>query len=235
MLPPAARRFPANFNGVFGHKTSSGFVPTTGHFPARAGKAGMMSVIGPICRYVPCHTRHASLPARLPDAIRRAPVASSIAPRYACDLYPLLKVIAGPDGVDTNVRPQMVLQDPATVDLRKLRVFSWPNDGSHGLTTPVAKEINEVRGPLHTRRTGLKACSRACSRCALYDNVPRHNARRTATWWKWPGAARATAPSAPCRRCRRAAPCGSALSARSRRRPRGTLPAPGDCAWPPPD
>lgn len=55
-------------------------------------------------------------------------------------------MIAGPDGIDTNVRPQMILQDPVTVDLRKLRVFSWPNDGSYGLTTPVANEIKEVRG-----------------------------------------------------------------------------------------
>ena len=43
-------RFPANFNGIFGHKPSAGYVPTTGHFPARAGRASMMSVIGPICR-----------------------------------------------------------------------------------------------------------------------------------------------------------------------------------------
>lgn len=44
-------RFPANFNGVFGHKPSAGYVPTTGHFPQRAGRGSMMSVIGPICRY----------------------------------------------------------------------------------------------------------------------------------------------------------------------------------------
>jgi hypothetical protein len=67
-------------------------------------------------------------------------------------MYPLLRVIAGPNGEDTNVRPQMVLSDPATVDLKQVRVYTWADDGGRGDTTPVALEIQEVRAvPAHTR------------------------------------------------------------------------------------
>ena len=54
-----------------------------------------------------------------------------------------MKVIAGPNGVDINVRPQMVLQDPATVNLKRVRIFSWPNDTGKGETSPVVAEIQE--------------------------------------------------------------------------------------------
>jgi fatty acid amide hydrolase 2 len=43
-------RLPAFFNGVFGHKTSRGVVPMTGHFPISQGEAMAMSVVGPLAR-----------------------------------------------------------------------------------------------------------------------------------------------------------------------------------------
>jgi fatty acid amide hydrolase 2 len=43
-------RLPAFFNGVFGHKPSTGLVPMTGHFPISGGEAMRMSVAGPLAR-----------------------------------------------------------------------------------------------------------------------------------------------------------------------------------------
>jgi fatty acid amide hydrolase 2 len=43
-------RIPALFCGVFGHKPSSGLVPTTGNYPPSVGENGRMLGIGPIAR-----------------------------------------------------------------------------------------------------------------------------------------------------------------------------------------
>lgn len=43
-------RIPALFCGVFGHKPSSGLVPTTGNYPPSDGESGRMLGIGPIAR-----------------------------------------------------------------------------------------------------------------------------------------------------------------------------------------
>jgi fatty acid amide hydrolase 2 len=43
-------RMPAFFNGVFGHKGSSGLVPNTGQFPIAQGAAGRFLSTGPLCR-----------------------------------------------------------------------------------------------------------------------------------------------------------------------------------------
>ena len=43
-------RLPAFFNGVFGHKPSTGAVPMTGHFPNSEGDAMRMAVAGPLAR-----------------------------------------------------------------------------------------------------------------------------------------------------------------------------------------
>lgn len=43
-------RMPAFFNGVFGHKGSSGLVPNTGQHPIAHGEAGRFLSTGPICR-----------------------------------------------------------------------------------------------------------------------------------------------------------------------------------------
>jgi fatty acid amide hydrolase 2 len=43
-------RVPAFFNGVFGHKPSSGVVPATGLFPASEGAAMRMNSVGPLAR-----------------------------------------------------------------------------------------------------------------------------------------------------------------------------------------
>jgi fatty acid amide hydrolase 2 len=43
-------RIPAFFNGVFGHKPTSGLVPMTGQFPASEGAAMRMVAMGPLAR-----------------------------------------------------------------------------------------------------------------------------------------------------------------------------------------
>ncbi len=64
-------RVPALFCGVFGHKPSSGLVPTSGNFPpSDAGNSPLLG-LGPIAR-------------------------------RAEDLIAVLRIIAGPDGVDTS-------------------------------------------------------------------------------------------------------------------------------------
>lgn len=48
--------------------------------------------------------------------------------RYASDLFPLLKIMAGPDGIDANVR-SIELQDPATVSAKHLVVYCIEDNG----------------------------------------------------------------------------------------------------------
>jgi len=72
-----------------------------------------------------------------------------------------MKVIAGPNNVDVNVRPQMVLQDPAQVDLKRVRVLSWPNDTGKGDTTPVAAEVQERQRAALRHLVDVAGCAQA--------------------------------------------------------------------------
>ena len=51
--------------------------------------------------------------------------------RHASDVALLLRIIAGPDGVDVAVTEQRPLPaiEPRTVDLHTVSVLAWPNDG----------------------------------------------------------------------------------------------------------
>jgi fatty acid amide hydrolase 2 len=84
-------RMPAFFNGVFGHKSSSGLVPASGQFPIPEGATLKCLSTGPITR-------------------------------RATDLMPLLRLLAGPDGVDPSCT-HATLHDPAGVSLRELEVL----------------------------------------------------------------------------------------------------------------
>lgn len=94
-------RMPAFFNGVFGHKPSSGLVPNTGQWPLAENDALSYLTTGPLAR-------------------------------RAEDLWPLLTILAGPDGECAACRV-IELGDPAAVDVATLRVLSVASDG----TTPV--------------------------------------------------------------------------------------------------
>lgn len=92
-------RIPAAYCGVFGHKPSSQLVPLTGHLP-------------------------------LDDVFRAHPGAVAMARYFAAgpitksakDLMPLLQIMAGPDGIDNNVRP-FQFGDPGAVDFRGKKVL----------------------------------------------------------------------------------------------------------------
>ncbi|MBC7303319.1 MAG: amidase [Nocardia sp.] len=77
-------RVPAFCNGVFGHRPSTGLLPTTGAWPPPFGVAALCS--------------------------------NGLIARRACDLMPLLRIMAGPDGVDPLVRAR-ALDDPATTTI----------------------------------------------------------------------------------------------------------------------
>ena len=102
-------RMPAFFNGVFGHKPSSGLIPNTGQHPISVGDGLRYLCTGPICR-------------------------------RAEDLWPLIQILAGPDGRDDVCR-KMALGDPAEVRLERLKVLDLPHDGSG----PVAGVLRQVQ------------------------------------------------------------------------------------------
>ncbi len=60
--------------------------------------------------------------------------------RRADDLWPLLQLLAGPDGTDTGCEP-FALGDPADVDVSELTVLHIPDNG----TTPVTKELRDAQ------------------------------------------------------------------------------------------
>lgn len=90
-------RMPAFFNGVFGHKASSGVVPNTGQYPVAVNQALSYLCTGPLAR-------------------------------KAQDLWPLLMVLAGPDGEDPACK-EIKLGDPGDVDLSELRVIVVEDNG----------------------------------------------------------------------------------------------------------
>ena len=60
--------------------------------------------------------------------------------RRADDLMPLLRILAGPDGMDPVAR-EMELGDPATVSLKGLRVLV----SDHGMSRPLARDLSAAR------------------------------------------------------------------------------------------
>lgn len=91
-------RIPAAMCGTFGHKPSVGLVPNTGQFPDMI-EDGTSAYLG-----------------------------SGPLTRSARDLYPLVSIMAGPDGVDPWCH-ERTLVDPATVDIGRLRVIPVPTNG----------------------------------------------------------------------------------------------------------
>lgn len=95
-------RMPAAFCGVFGHKPTTGLLPLTGHYPVYAA--------GP----------DAAIP-------RRAPYVSiGTLTRSAADIAPLMRTMAGRDGIDPNAEP-LAFHDPCRVDWRGRRVLLLRN------------------------------------------------------------------------------------------------------------
>lgn len=117
-------RYPAFCNGVFGHKPTGGLIPTTGQFP---------------------------IPGEHPKA-RRMLTTGPLA-RRATDIYPVLKLLAGPDGQDPGCL-ELPIQDPCTVSLNQLAVYLLPGDG----LTPLSPEVVTVqkRAAAHLAARGAR-------------------------------------------------------------------------------
>ncbi|CAG12809.1 unnamed protein product, partial [Tetraodon nigroviridis] len=99
-------RIPAFFNGIFGHKTTSGVVSSENQYPPSSGRHKEYLSLGPMCR-------------------------------YAEDLKPMLKIMAGPNA--------HMLSLNASVDLKKLRFFTIPHDSGSVWTNAVSEELMEVQ------------------------------------------------------------------------------------------
>jgi len=103
-------RVPAFFNGVFGLKPSPGLVPSTGQFPTT-------------------ETAVAAKMLTIGPIVRRAE-----------DLMPMLRVIAGPDGIDPYAR-EATIGDPADVSLADTKIL-LSEDASY---VPVSRELRAAR------------------------------------------------------------------------------------------
>ncbi|HVF79850.1 MAG TPA: amidase [Solirubrobacteraceae bacterium] len=103
-------RIPAFFNGVFGLKPSPGVVPSTGQFPT-------------------VHTEIAAKMLTIGPIVRRAE-----------DLIPMLRVLAGPDGIDPYMR-DATIGDPADVRIADTTIL-LSEDTSF---VPVSRELRAAR------------------------------------------------------------------------------------------
>ncbi|XP_034949962.1 fatty-acid amide hydrolase 2 [Chelonus insularis] len=99
-------RMPCFFNGIFGHKPSKGIVSNHGQYP---------------CPH--CEEQYKLL---------------AIGPmcRYAGDLKPILKIIAGENASKLNLDEK--------VDISKLKFYYMEDDGGQYLVSPVSKDIKEA-------------------------------------------------------------------------------------------
>ena len=112
-------RMPAFFNGIFGHKPSGGLVPNTGQFPVAQGEWALRI----LCTGPLC--------------------------RRAEDLWPLLQILAGPDGQDAGCRPGR-LRSPTTVDLQKLRVLDVQGNGRQAVSGELLDAQSRAAGHLES-------------------------------------------------------------------------------------
>ena len=117
-------RFPAFFNGVFGHKPTPGIVPNTGQYPEPQGAMNLNCVTGPIAR-------------------------------RAEDLWPLMQILSGPDGVDPVCNAGALQGDPREVDLRRLRIVAIRDDGRRRVAADLSAAQLRAAHCLGTRSRGL--------------------------------------------------------------------------------
>ncbi|MCC2655838.1 MAG: amidase [Panacagrimonas sp.] len=117
-------RFPAFFNGVFGHKPTPGIVPNTGQYPEPKGAMNHNCVTGPIAR-------------------------------RAEDLWPLLRILSGPDGVDPLCTAGALRGDPAEVKLEHLRIVAIRDDGRRRVAADLSGAQLRAAHFLGARSRGL--------------------------------------------------------------------------------
>lgn len=110
-------RMPAAFCGIFGHKPSGRLVPMTGHYPLYQGDAERW--------------RGEKYPLTV-----LGPLA-----RKAADLYPLMQILMGPDGVDQEIRANFKLK-PRVTDWSGQTVWVMPSPHLQGVSR-VSTELSE--------------------------------------------------------------------------------------------
>jgi fatty acid amide hydrolase 2 len=141
-------RIPAAFCGVFGHKATHGLLPLTGHYPVYA---------------------------KGPDASLRGIVPwLSMGPitRTAADLMPLLRVMAGPDGVDPNAEP---------IDLGSPEGVEW--EGRKVLLLDDPDITFSARGTRDVIAATRAAAGALAARGAIVEPLPRSIFRDAARIW----------------------------------------------------
>lgn len=131
-------RMPSFFNGIFGHKPSSGLIPNSGQFPPSSGQTLYYLTTGPMCK-------------------------------RAEDLWPLVNLLRGPDGIDTACETRE-LGDPYSVKMSDLRVISV--------------ETNHLRKPaddlIDAQRRALSALGEAGART---ENDEIREFRHSLDYW----------------------------------------------------
>jgi fatty acid amide hydrolase 2 len=127
-------RLPAFYCGIAGHKPTGGVVPLTGHFP-----------------FIPDedHPMHAPPP--------RQVVIGPMA-RSARDLLPLLRIMAGPDGVDPYVQAPAALGNSATI--KRVLVLEDPRFRLATRTDPeIQKAVRTAADVLRDRGATVQSWS----------------------------------------------------------------------------
>ncbi|XP_067852968.1 fatty-acid amide hydrolase 2-A [Heptranchias perlo] len=95
-------RMPAFYNGIFGHKPTTGLIPNDGQFPNATGLRAEFLCTGPMCR-------------------------------YAEDLIPMFKIMAGP-----NVSKVKLDEE---VFIKKVKFYSMEHDGGSPFLSKVDNEL----------------------------------------------------------------------------------------------
>ena len=141
-------RMPAGFCGVFGHKPTHGLLPLTGHYPVYAS--------GPDAR------------------VRKTSPWLAVGPlaRSPRDLLPLLRIMAGPDGVDPNAEA-IELGDADAVEWRGRKVLLLENPR----IAMAGRATEEVRGAV------IKAAKVLEDRGVAIEPLPDDIFRRAAEIW----------------------------------------------------
>ena len=79
--------------------------------------------------------------------------------RRAEDLYPLLALLAGDDGVDPGIRPDLKLRDPAEVNLSDLTVYTIDTNGSIEPSEEIKQSVHRAAEALESRGAQIEETS----------------------------------------------------------------------------
>jgi Asp-tRNA(Asn)/Glu-tRNA(Gln) amidotransferase A subunit family amidase len=153
-------RLPAHCTGLVSLRPTPGLVPGTGQLPFAASRS-------------PVSPNSASMQARLQTI---APIARSIP-----DLWILLEVMAGTDGIDTNAVP-VALGSPSMRNIPGTAVAWCDGDGSYPVRADVAKVVEVAADALsdlgarviNRRPPGLDEAESAYASLRDLDGLPDH-------------------------------------------------------------